>query len=86
LGYYPRTMGDHVPAIVSNQVASPAGFHRRMDRSTDARTPRLVKLMDNICRRLQARFGSRSRSGPRVTRGRQDALCPAYALCKPLEQ
>jgi hypothetical protein len=86
LGYYPRTMGDQVPATISNQVASPAGFHRRVDRSTDARTPRLVELMDNIRRRFQARFGSRSRSGPRITTGGQDALRLAYAICEPLEQ
>jgi hypothetical protein len=71
---------------VSDQVASPAGFNSRMDQSTDARTPRLVELLDYICRWVQASLGSRSRSGSRVTIGGQDALRPTYALREPLEQ
>jgi hypothetical protein len=31
LGNYPRTMGDHIPAAVSHQLAGPTGLHRRMD-------------------------------------------------------
>jgi hypothetical protein len=85
LGYYLGTMGDHIPVTISNQVTSPAGFHRRMDRSTNARTPKLVELMDNIRRQLQVSFESRSRSGPSITTGGQDALRLAHAICKPLE-
>jgi hypothetical protein len=78
-------MGDYVPAAVSHQVIGPIRLHRRMDRSTNASAPRLVKLMDNLHRWLQARFGSRSRCGPRITTRGQDALRLAYAICKPLK-
>jgi hypothetical protein len=52
LGDHPGALGDHVPAPVGDQVASPARFHSRMDRSTYARTPGPVELLDHICRRV----------------------------------
>jgi hypothetical protein len=42
--------------------------------------------MDNLRQRLQARFRSRSRGGPRIATRGKDALCFTYATCEPLEQ
>jgi hypothetical protein len=86
MGNYPPALGDHISAAVSNQVASTTRFHSQMDRGADARTPGPIELLDHIRRRIQASFGGRSRSGPRVATGRQDALRPTYAFREPLEQ
>jgi hypothetical protein len=79
LGYYPGTMRDNVQAAVSHQVIGPTGLHRRMDRSIDARAPRLVEFTDNLHRRLRARFRSRSRSGPCIITGGQE--CATSCVC-----